>query len=284
MVQKHYTEQEKKAFVSEPNVLASLREVNETNSNSMLGIYIQGSELQENIRKAFTEQMTMKLKESPSLKDRLIPNWGVGCRRLTPGSNYLESLQQPNVSVVFGEITSITPAGPKTSDGNVHPVEILICATGFDTSFKPRFPLLGQQNRNLQDEWSSEAHSYLGVAALNMPNYFMFLGPNCPIGNGPVLIAIEAEADYMLGMCDRWQTENIHSFVPKEEAVRDFVEHTDKWMEGKVWGEECRSWYKSNSVTGRVSALWPGSTLHYLEALKEPRWEDWDVSSKLLFI
>jgi cyclohexanone monooxygenase len=21
--------------------------------------------------------------------------------------------------------------------------------------------------------------------------------------------------------------------------------------------------------------LWPGSTLHYLEALKDPRWEDW---------
>lgn len=42
-----------------------------------------------------------------------------------------------------------------------------------------------------------------------------------------------------------------------------------------VWTEECRSWYKSGSADGKVAALWPGSTLHYLEALSEPRWEDW---------
>jgi hypothetical protein len=26
-----------------------------------------------------------------------------------------------------------------------------------------------------------------------------------------------------------------------------------------------------------MTALWPGSTLHYVEALIEIRWEDWDV-------
>lgn len=34
---------------------------------------------------------------------------------------------------------------------------------------------------------AAEARSYLGLAVSGYPNYFMFIGPNCPIGNGPVL-------------------------------------------------------------------------------------------------
>ena len=85
----------------------------------------------------------------------------------------------------------------------------------------------------------------------------------------------EAQADYMLNMMDRWQTENIHSFSPKQEAVQDFIEHKDAFMQNTVWEHECRSWYKSNSISGKVTALWPGSTLHYLEMIAEPRYEDW---------
>src|SRR5271156_5724684 len=74
----------------------------------------------------------------------------------------------------------------------------------------------------------------------------------------------EAQADYMLKWCDRWQTENIRSFTPKWDAIEDFIEYSDKFMQGTVWTENCSSWYKGNSVTGRVSALWPGSTLSYM--------------------
>jgi cyclohexanone monooxygenase len=45
-----------------------------------------------------------------------------------------------------------------------------------------------------------------------------------------------------------------------------------------VWTEECRSWYKAGNSFGKVLALWPGSTVHYLETLKSPRWEDWNYT------
>lgn len=44
-----------------------------------------------------------------------------------------------------------------------------------------------------------------------------------------------------------------------------------------MWHEECRSWYKNNSVSGKVTALWPGSTLHYLEAMSDVRADDWNL-------
>jgi hypothetical protein len=44
-----------------------------------------------------------------------------------------------------------------------------------------------------------------------------------------------------------------------------------------VWADPCRSWYKAQGPNAPITALWPGSTLHYIEALREPRIDDWDI-------
>jgi hypothetical protein len=82
----------------------------------------------------------------------------------------------------------------------------------------------------------------------------------------------------MLKWIDRWQTENMRSFSPKKEAVDDFVEHINAYMPRTVWTENCRSWYKNGSEDGRVTALWPGSSLHYMEAMEFPRYDDFVVT------
>ncbi|CRK17685.1 hypothetical protein BN1708_017607, partial [Verticillium longisporum] len=186
------------------------------------------------------------------------------------------SLTKPNVSVVYGEIKSLGERGPIGEDGREHPVDVLICATGFDTSFRPRFPIIAPSGENLQDKWSGTPESYLGIGVAGFPNYFNMLGPNCPIGNGPVLSAIEAQADWMLKVIDRLQSTNAVQIAPKEQAVRDFVEYKEWFMTKTVWSDPCRSWYKARA-DGPVVALWPGSTLHYIEALKEVRFDDLDI-------
>jgi hypothetical protein len=78
-------------------------------------------------------------------------------------------------------------------------------------------------------------------------------------------------------MIDRFQTHNIKAFAPKQEAVDDFIAHKDWFMQRTVWNDPCRSWYKAGGPDGKVTALWPGSALHYMETLEELRLEDWDV-------
>lgn len=219
--------------------------------------------------------MSNKLNNA-ELEKVLVPSWSVGCRRITPGTNYLESLSQDNVQTVFGNITNITERGVVCDDDKgEYPVDVLICATGFDTTFKPRFPVVGRSGVRLDEKWIKEPKAYLGIAAPDYPNYFMTLGPNCPIGNGPVLIAIEAEVEYIVKMLAKFQKQNIRSFDVDDGAVEAFNQWKDEYMQHTIWTEECRSWYKAGSAYGKVAALWPGSTLHYLEALSEPRWEDW---------
>ena len=59
-----------------------------------------------------------------------------------------------------------------------HPnvVDVILCATGFDTSWVPRFPIIAN-GINLQDMWSSKLESYLSIGAPHMPNYWMTGGP-----------------------------------------------------------------------------------------------------------
>jgi len=256
-------------------VLVEYRKNVERGLNGQFGIFLKGTNTNNDTEAYFRQQMTEKL-HNQYLEERLIPNWHVGCRRLTPGVGYLEALGKENVEVVYGEINEITERGCLCDNGTEYPVDVLICATGFNTSFKPRFPVVGPNGKNLQDGWKDEAQSYFGLAAAEFPNYLIFLGPNCPIGNGPVLSAIECQADYFLKLIDRFQTHNISEFSPKPEAVADFIAHKDNFMQKTVWQDPCRSWYKGRP-DGPVTALWPGSTLHYIEALMELRLDDWDI-------
>ncbi|KAA8618817.1 Phenylacetone monooxygenase [Pyrenophora tritici-repentis] len=264
---KAYSKEDKENFAADKET--------EAQSNSMFGIFHQGSQQQKSLQQYMNGLMKQKL-GNPQLEKVLIPKWAVGCRRLTPGTNYLESLNDPKVQTVYGEITNITPTGVICDDGKgEYPVDVLICATGFDTTFKPRFSVDGARGAKLQDMWKDEPQAYLGIAVDHCPNYMFTLGPNCPIGNGPVLISIEAEVEYMIKILSKFQKENISAFEVRSDAVEDFNQWTATWMKDTIWAEPCRSWYKAGSASGKILALWPGSTLHYLEALREPRWEDW---------
>ncbi|CAK7224672.1 hypothetical protein SCUCBS95973_005597 [Sporothrix curviconia] len=271
-----YSPEERAEFANKPGALLKYRKEIETGLNGQFGIFLKKTKVNEDTRAYMIAQMKEKL-NNDFLADKLIPDWSVGCRRLTPGVNYLESLTKPNVEVVYGEINAVTEKGCLCDNGNEYPVDVLICATGFDTSFRPRFPVVTPTGENLQDKWAVDPVSYLGVAAAGVPNYLVFLGPNCPIGNGPVLSAIEAQADWMCQLIDRYQTTNIATFAPSEQAVRDFVEFKEYYMNRTVWSDPCRSWYKQRP-DGPITALWPGSTLHYIEAVKELRFDDFDIT------
>jgi cation diffusion facilitator CzcD-associated flavoprotein CzcO len=90
----------------------------------------------------------------------------------TPGSGYLEALVAGNSVVVSQEIDHVGPEGLVTVDGQHYAVDVIICATGFDTSFKPAFPVIGRDGRNLAEYWKDQPLHYLSIAAPGFPNYF----------------------------------------------------------------------------------------------------------------
>jgi len=92
--------------------------------------------------------------------------------RITPGHGYLEALVQDNVDVRTDPIAKITPTGIEMVDGTHIELDTIVCATGFDTSFRPNFPVIGPSGVDLREAWVDEPRSYLSVAAAGFPNYF----------------------------------------------------------------------------------------------------------------
>jgi hypothetical protein len=100
--------------------------------------------LAEILQKNLESHMASVLKDRPDLIKALIPTtFPAGCLRLTPGPSYLESLTDT--------IQRIVPEGIQLESGETIPLDAIICATGFDVAFCPRFPIFGQNGVNLQD-------------------------------------------------------------------------------------------------------------------------------------
>lgn len=133
---------------------------------------LKDSKVQAFARAKVEEYMRAMLGGDETLCKKLIPNYPLGCRRLTPAPRYLQSLTQPNVDVVTEGIKRIVPEGLELKSGETLKVDVIICATGFNLSFCPRFPLVGR-NGNLQDIWREQTpKAYMSCAVAGLPNYF----------------------------------------------------------------------------------------------------------------
>ena len=222
--------------------------------------------------------MRTKLNHDSRLIDRLIPkNFNPGCRRPTPAPGYLEALVANNTAVFTDPIGSITETGFIDHEGNAHEVDVIICATGFDTSWLPRFPFIAN-GIDLKDMWSPEkgVTSYLSIGIPTFPNHFSFCGPYGPLAHGSFLPLIEQWTRYIFSVITKCQIENIKSIAPRLSVAQKFRQHADLFLKRTAWTSPCRSWFKNGTVDGQVS-IWPGSRVHYLELMQFPRYEDFEI-------
>lgn len=162
----------------------------------MHGATITGTPEQIGAREVFLQNMKRRLNRKPELVDELVPSFPPICRRLTPGPGYLEALTGDKVELITSEIVKVDETGILTADGKHHPVDVLVCATGFDTTFSPRFSIIGRGGVSLSERWKDTPETYLSLATDGFPNYFISLGPNAALGEGNLLLLVEKSIDY----------------------------------------------------------------------------------------
>jgi hypothetical protein len=232
--------------------------------------------MQAGARADFTNLMHEKLAKKPEILKSLLPNFSVGCRRLTPGPGYLEALVEDNVDFIETRIVSAHETGVKLADGRTIDLDVLICATGFHASAPPPFPVIGRSGQTMAAKFKPYPESYLSLAVDQFPNYFMILGPNAAIGSGTLTTMMEMEGDYIIKCIRKMQKENIVSMEVQQRRVKDFSRVVDNYFKKTVYLDDCNSWYRANGDGKRVTGLWPGSALHAMETFRSPRWEDYD--------
>ncbi|KAH7319073.1 putative dimethylaniline monooxygenase [Rhexocercosporidium sp. MPI-PUGE-AT-0058] len=272
-----YTEEQKELLAENPDLYLKYRKNIESEMNSRFRFILNGSPEQATVRESVEKEMRRKLEKKAWIANAIVPkDFAVGCRRPTPGNGYLEALCEDNVDVMIGPIEEITEKGIRTSGGVEHEVDIIICATGFDVSWKPEYPTIGREGRSLAEEWATVPSTYLSITVPHFPNYLIFNGPFGPYGHGSFLPITEVLSKHFLQMLEKMSLEHLTSFSPSEAAVADFAEHRRTFLPRTAWSGPCRSWFKQGTIDGEVM-MWPGSRVHFFENMKTVRWEDYEL-------
>ena len=273
-----YSKEQIDEFIKDPEKHAKYCRDIEGELNKRFTLMHAKAKDQKVSRDLVADIMTDQLGGDPRLTKQMIPPFALGCRRMTPGSGYLQSLRKENVQVVTESAVRLTQDGIVDESGMEHKVDVIVCATGFDTSFTPHFKVTGRNGAILQDQFGDFPKGYLGVTATNFPNLFLLIGPNGPASHSSILPILEWYTRYMFQMVEKLQRENIKAYDPKPEAVKDLYNHTHELMKRLVWSSACRSWFKNGKTHGPVTAIYPGSRLHFFELLKTPRYEDYQIT------
>ncbi|KAI0315332.1 FAD/NAD-binding domain-containing protein [Amylostereum chailletii] len=234
-------------------------------------IIFRDSDLQKQVAAEYRSEMTRKTEQVPGLADKVIPKWAVSCRRLTPGAGYLEALSEGKVNLETTAIKRVTPTGVELEDGRHELLDVIVCATGFDTTYHYPFDVVGRDGLRLEDRWQPHPEAYLSVAIDGFPNMFFAYGPNSGVNSGTLLILLEKQVEYAVQVTLKLQRERLGSIEVKKEVMRNWSEYMKT-----VFTDSCHSWYRSSD--GVVVGIWPGTNLHAVRALAHPRWEDYNYT------
>lgn len=171
----HFSEEQKEIWRQNPDQYMAFRKAVEIEINGKFKMLVNGAEAAVLAKNDATNSMISLLGENIELAKKLIPEFPVGCRRITPGVGYLESFSKDNVRVITdAAIASVDEEGLIMSTGEHIKLDAIICATGFDVSFNPRFPIIGRDGVSLKELWGEPniPQAYLSLAMPKFPNYF----------------------------------------------------------------------------------------------------------------
>jgi cation diffusion facilitator CzcD-associated flavoprotein CzcO len=213
----------------------------------------------------------------PGLRAALTPDSAPMCRRLIISPKYYDAVQHADVQVITTGIERIEPTGVVTADGTLHEVDVLVLATGFDAhAYLRPVNLIGPGGLTLDKAWADGPRAYQTVAVPGFPNFFMFMGPNSPVGNYALTAIAETQARYILEWIGRWQRNEVEHAAPTHEATEAFYSDVHAAMPDTVWATGCTSWYLG--ADGQPE-LFPWAPEHHRVLLGEIRDADFDIVS-----
>ncbi|KAF8636884.1 hypothetical protein AX16_010940 [Volvariella volvacea WC 439] len=202
-------------------------------------------------------QAYIRIAAPKEYRDKLVPNYTLGCKRILFDTGYLRALHRPNLKPTWDGIRSIDERGIVTTKGQRHDLDVLIFATGFVTNDFP-FEVKGIDGLRIHDYYESQqaATAYLGTTVPGFPNFCMLAGPNTATGHTSVIFFEEVQADYIVQLLTPILHRTISSFNVKHSATDAYNDRIQARLSRSVH-VGCSSWYKKDG-TGKNASIFPG--------------------------
>jgi 4-hydroxyacetophenone monooxygenase len=237
------------------------------------------SALNEQIRVMLTDAMVRQLEDRPDLIEKVIPNYPpFGKRMLQDNGFYLAAYKRDNVELNTGGIAEIVPDGIVDRNGRLHPVDVIIYATGFNANkFLWPMRIVGKDGQVLSDIWGDEPRAYLGITVPGFPNLFCLYGPGTNLAHGgSIIFHTECQVRYVMD-CLRFLIESGASAIDcKREVFRDFVDRLEQALAKMVWSHPgVNNWYKN--ARGAVVNTSPWRLIDYWNWTKSMSPNDYEL-------
>ena len=213
----------------------------------------------------------------PLVAEGLSPRgYPLGCKRPVLDTNYFETFNRDNVSLVDlrgDHIEEITPTGIRTTQGFVE-LDVIVLATGFDalTGALTRIDVRGRGGRLLRDEWAAGPRTYLGVSMVGYPNLFVCVGPGSPGVLATYPPQIELQVGWIAGFLRHLAEHDLTSVEAEIDAQDAWCDHVNEVAKGTMFtAPSCNSWYNGQNIEGKPRVFLPyvGGLPPYMERCNE---------------
>lgn len=206
------------------------------------------------------EKIRAKVKD-PKVAELLCPkDHPFGAKRICADTNYFETFNRPNVSLVdvrSNPIVEITEKGIRTEQGDFE-CDCIVFATGFDamTGALLNVDIRGRNGLKLKDKWAEGPKTYLGLMTSDFPNLFITTGPQSPSVLYNMVLGNEFHVEWISDCIEHMRRRVIDTVEPTHAAENEWVETVNAIGHSTLF-TKANSWYMGANVPGKPRVVLP---------------------------
>ena len=213
--------------------------------------------------------------KDPETARKLMPQYPLGAKRLCVDTEYFETFNRSNVTLVDlrdSPIERFTAQGIRTADGTEYTLDAVIFATGFDgiTGALRAIDIRGRGGLPLREKWRDGALNYLGISVAGFPNLFTITGPGSPSVLYNMTASIEQHVDFVFDAIDYLHKQKLATIEARPREERAWTKYVD-WIAQQTIYTKVKSWYTGENVNGKPAGFMPyaGGGLTYFEFTRQ---------------
>jgi cation diffusion facilitator CzcD-associated flavoprotein CzcO len=209
---------------------------------------------------AFARSKIRATVRDPAVAEALLPRYVIGCKRLCVDTDYYDTYNRPNVTLVDvsqSPIEAITARGVRVR-GEEYLIDSLILATGFDamTGSLTRIDIRGTAGETLKDKWLAGPRAYLGLMMAGFPNLFTITGPGSPSVLTNMIPSIEQHVEWIADCLAYMRERGLARIEPTPAAEDRWVAHVNEVGASNL-RSTCSSWYVGANIAGKARVFMP---------------------------
>jgi cation diffusion facilitator CzcD-associated flavoprotein CzcO len=196
----------------------------------------------------------------PNVAALLCPDHLIGTKRLCSDTQYYETFNRDNVTLVDVRTNPIQriSAGQIVTTNEAFSIDALIFATGFDamTGSLDRIDIRGRSGQALKRKWKGGPRAYLGLATAGFPNLLMMTGPGSPSVLANMATGVEQHAEW-ISNCIAHLLDHGYAFIEATEtAEEEWATHVAEVGETTLFPRS-NSWYVGANIPGKSRVFLP---------------------------